>query len=153
VSRLPTLQCADRSGFLFAHACDRLATGQCVTCGKPICVEHTRLTSQGPRCITCLRQEETRDEPEGDDVSVERERHDQPAAETPPAHEGAFGGAGASREWSPEQAAASGTDPYFYGAAEDRRSQYDADDYAAFEPAAAPDDVESGPIESDVGAS
>ena len=49
------LGCADRSGFLFAHACDRPAAGACTMCGKPICAEHTRIGTQGPTCVSCLR--------------------------------------------------------------------------------------------------
>jgi len=50
------LACDDRSGFLFAHACDRPAAGACSVCGKPICTQHTRMSAQGPTCITCLHQ-------------------------------------------------------------------------------------------------
>ena len=50
------LGCDDRSGFLFAHACDRPAAGACSVCGKPICTQHTRMSAQGPTCITCLHQ-------------------------------------------------------------------------------------------------
>jgi hypothetical protein len=48
------LACADRSGFLFAHACDQPAAGTCSLCHKPICMQHTRVSAQGPTCITCL---------------------------------------------------------------------------------------------------
>jgi hypothetical protein len=63
------LACGDRSGFLFAHACDRPAAGACTLCGTPICVEHTRMGAQGPTCITCLRGDsdsEVDGEAEGD---------------------------------------------------------------------------------------
>jgi hypothetical protein len=47
--------CEERSGFLFAHACDRTAVWQCVQCGKNICFEHTRMGAGGNTCIACLR--------------------------------------------------------------------------------------------------
>jgi len=55
------LACGDRSGFLFAHACDRPATGACSVCHKPICMEHTRMAAGGPTCITCLRDHDDND--------------------------------------------------------------------------------------------
>jgi hypothetical protein len=158
MSRPPTLQCQDRSGFLFSHPCDRLATGQCTTCGKAICVEHTRLTDTGPRCVTCLRTEAQHDD---DDDGTYRARWSssdtaeaaRPATPAAPAREGAFGGGGASETWSAEEAMASGGDPHFFGGPAAWQGQYDAEDYAAFEPpAAASESAESG-IESDTGAS
>lgn len=49
------MSCGERSGFLFAHACDRPSTGACFSCGKPICALHTRLASDdgAPLCVTC----------------------------------------------------------------------------------------------------
>ena len=62
------LGCADRRGFLFAHACDRPAAGACSLCHKPICTEHTRMAARGPTCIGCLRDGEHDVEAEtGDD--------------------------------------------------------------------------------------
>ena len=46
------MQCEERAGFLFAHACDRAATQQCSHCNKRICVEHLR---PGTLCVTCER--------------------------------------------------------------------------------------------------
>lgn len=61
------LACADRSGFLFAHACDRPAAGACSRCGTPICAEHTRMGAQGPTCITCLHGGQAEAEARDDD--------------------------------------------------------------------------------------
>jgi hypothetical protein len=97
------LACGDRSGFLFAHACDRPAAGACTMCGTPICVEHTRMGAQGPTCITCLRGR--------GDVEADAELDD----------DGADGPEGRRED-----------DPYFYGGKE-RAAYYDADDYRAFE--------------------
>lgn len=49
------MSCAERSGFLFAHACDRPSTGACFSCGKAICVLHTRIAPDdgNPLCVTC----------------------------------------------------------------------------------------------------
>ncbi len=49
------MNCQERSGFLFAHACDRVAAWSCAACGKGICAEHTRLTEAGNVCIGCAR--------------------------------------------------------------------------------------------------
>lgn len=146
------LQCADTSGFLFSHPCDRLATGQCATCGKPICIEHTRLTETGPRCVTCLRDEQVDREPRDRDRDTGTSDRSEPATvDEPPASEGRFGGAGASTGWSAEQAAAAGTDPHFHGGP----AEWTAADQAAFEPAASPDDpdADAGGLESDPGGS
>lgn len=154
---MSALQCADTSGFLFSHPCDRLATGQCGTCAKPICIEHTRLTATGPRCVTCLRDEQMdHDRDRRDtDVSAEGSRSAPATVDEPPASEGTFGGAGASRGWSPEQAATAGTDPHFYGGPAAWADQYGPEDQAAFEPAAAPDDADTaaGDLENDPGGS
>ena len=61
------LACADRSGFLFAHACDRPAAGTCSVCHKPICTEHTRMGSQGVTCVSCLRGDDDDDVDGGTD--------------------------------------------------------------------------------------
>ena len=51
--------CAERSGFLFAHECDRPVAWSCSSCGKPICAEHTRMTEAGYSCISCVRMQNT----------------------------------------------------------------------------------------------
>jgi len=151
VSQPASLLCQDHSGFLFSHPCDRLATGQCVTCAKMICVEHTRLTETGPRCVSCLRDEQWRHDSEHTvtDTTTSTAENAAPPA---PAHEGAFGGGGATQGWSAEQAMASGDDPHFAGGPDAWRTQYDAADYAAFEPPAAADASDTD-IERDTGAS
>ena len=147
------LQCADTSGFLFTHPCDRLATGQCATCGKPICIEHTRLTAGGPRCVTCLREAEIDRDGHDRDIGVSASGESSEAAtvDEPPAPDGQFGGAGASSEWSAQAAVAAGTDPHFYGGPAAWAGQYTAEDQAAFDPAAAPDDADTdgGALEND----
>lgn len=148
-----SITCADRSGFLFAHACDRIATGQCSRCAKPICVEHTRMTDAGATCVSCVRDDWDR---ERDHTSDDRDSASSGGSSTArepgfiPAG-GQFGGAGADTEW-PEGAApkeARADDPYFYAGP----AAYDADDYRAFEPAAAGDDTDADSLESDTGAS
>ena len=49
------MSCQERSGFLFAHDCDRPAAWACTQCAKMICAEHTRMSEQGYTCISCLR--------------------------------------------------------------------------------------------------
>jgi hypothetical protein len=46
--------CEERSGLLFAHACDRPSLYGCTVCGKAICIEHTRMSASGPTCIACV---------------------------------------------------------------------------------------------------
>jgi hypothetical protein len=52
--------CQDRSGFLFDHACSRIATGMCQSCNRAICAEHTTrsgdLTGDLMVCATCKKQ-------------------------------------------------------------------------------------------------
>ena len=133
MSRSP-LACADRSGFLFAHSCDRPAIGACSVCGKAICVEHTRNTASGPTCISCMRGETDRDSSgdSGHDHGTSHESSDN-VPESGPAREGQSGGAGSSGEWSPDPSVASrADDPYFFPGV-DRAAYYDAEDHAAFE--------------------
>jgi hypothetical protein len=49
------MMCEERAGFLFARACDQMSAWSCARCHKPICVAHTRTTSQGQACIGCAR--------------------------------------------------------------------------------------------------
>ena len=150
----PPLVCADRSGFLFAHACDRPATGACSVCGKAICVQHTRMRATGPTCIGCLRDE--RDEPDDRDGELtitrsSRSSDDPPGgAEAPEGHFGG-GGAGAGGEWPGPESAARADDPYFFPCA-DRAAYYDADDHAAFDAPGEPD-AEGAGADTDTGAS
>ena len=73
------LACGDRSGFLFAHACDRPAAGACSVCHKPICTEHTRMAAGGPTCISCLRDGEHDAETDtGDDDTTSSRGEDDP---------------------------------------------------------------------------
>jgi hypothetical protein len=138
------LACGDRSGFLFAHACDRPAAGACVTCGRPICLEHTRAGAAGPACISCLRGEprdestSTHERRSSSDSSGGSSASAPDAADDPAAtREGHFGGAGASALWQQREGEradpARADDPYFYGGGADRTAYYDADDYRAFD--------------------
>jgi hypothetical protein len=49
------VNCQERSGFLFAHPCDRLAAWTCATCQKQVCDAHVRNVGGQPRCITCMK--------------------------------------------------------------------------------------------------
>ena len=150
----PPLTCADRSGFLFAHACDGPAVGVCSVCGKPICVQHTRTSASGPTCISCLRGYTDDDDRSRDrDHRTGRSSSDDPAARAP-APEGQFGGAGAGGEWEGPPGTARADDPYFFPGA-DRAAYYDAEDHAAFDaPAGAGgDEPDVDAAETDTGAS
>ena len=138
MSRSP-LACADRSGFLFAHACDRPAIGACSVCGKAICVQHTRNTASGPTCITCVRGADDRDSDHSSDLDHGTSRSSSSSSSPSDAPErwagaeGQSGGAGSSGEWSPDPSVASrADDPYFFPGV-DRAAYYDAEDQAAFE--------------------
>jgi len=48
--------CKERSGFLFAHDCDRIASSSCIECQKQICHMHTRTTERGALCISCHKK-------------------------------------------------------------------------------------------------
>jgi hypothetical protein len=123
------------------------------------------MTEAGPTCVTCVRDESwsgDRDRDRDRDRSgVEHESAGSPMESeegfTPGG--GEFGGAGAGEAWSPGAAAryAKADDPYLYGAADESGASYDADDFAAFSPAAATADDDASPdadtIESDTGAS
>jgi len=56
------VNCEERSGFLFAHACDQGAAWPCVRCGKQICHAHTRMTGEGQCCISCAREAHAADQ-------------------------------------------------------------------------------------------
>ena len=143
MSQLP-LACGDRSGFLFAHACDRPATGACGTCGRPICIEHTRMGPSGQSCIACLRDPDPDRSSSSSDTGTSSSGST-PATDAAPGRgqqQGDFGGAGASAYWqqregerliSAEPAAARPDDPYFFDGGPDENAYYDADDYRAFD--------------------
>ena len=118
------LACADRSGFLFAHACDRPAAGTCSVCHKPICTEHTRMGAQGVTCVTCLRGDD-----DGNDVDSDTDSDDSDSHE-------------------PLQGRAE-DDPSVYGGQARAAGYYDADDYRAFDPT--PD--QPSELETETGAS
>jgi hypothetical protein len=165
MSRSP-LACGDRSGFLFAHACDRPAAGACAICSRPICIEHTRMGSSGPTCITCLRDDGSTDRSSSDHGST-GSGHSSDAgghrgAGGDIATEGQYGGAGASADWAGRpEATAKADDPYFFDGGPERATYYDADDYAAFDAVAsaaaqdaARDSAETGGApDTDTGAS
>lgn len=68
------MNCEDRSGFLFAHACDRPATVSCEACGKHVCAFHLRGEGGTPLCVTCARTRQ--DQPtDPDDPHRYGERH------------------------------------------------------------------------------
>ena len=47
------MRCAERSGFLFAHSCDREAVASCAGCGKMICHDHLQ---PGNLCVSCAKR-------------------------------------------------------------------------------------------------
>jgi len=47
------VNCEDRSGFLFAHACERVSTVSCTACGKHVCALHLRGEGGRPLCVAC----------------------------------------------------------------------------------------------------
>ena len=51
------MNCEDRSGFLFAHACDRVASISCEACQKHVCPQHLRGEGGRPLCVACARKE------------------------------------------------------------------------------------------------
>jgi hypothetical protein len=147
------LHCADRSGFLFAHACDRPPVGACSRCNKPICAEHTRQSPSGPTCIACLRsadRDSSHDSTSSSSSSSTSGGTTAAAATVGVITAGTFGGAGASGAWTGEG------DPYFYGGESERGAYYDADDFRAFDVTAAAAATEAGGSEApetDTGAS
>lgn len=68
------MTCQERSGFLFAHACDRLSAYGCGVCGKPICVEHTRMGTSGPTCIGCVLVDQPQTDSDDDPYFYRRTR-------------------------------------------------------------------------------
>jgi len=58
-ARDPRMQgmCAERSGFLFSHACTRMSSGQCSRCSKEICAEHTFASEEGLLCTSCGKRD------------------------------------------------------------------------------------------------
>ena len=117
------MSCQERSGFLFAHDCDRAAVWNCSVCGKSICGEHTRMGDAGPTCIGCLRTTMAQQQEQ-----QQQQQNQQGTSDTDTTD-----------------------DPYLYSDDDYySTSYYDADDYGAFEASA--DASDSGP-EGDLGAS
>ena len=48
------MNCQERSGFLFAHDCDRPSENRCQECRRNICSQHTRGASL---CVSCYRKQ------------------------------------------------------------------------------------------------
>jgi hypothetical protein len=96
--------CQERSGFLFAHECDRPVAWSCATCGKAICAEHTRMTESGYGCISCVRLQNTQTEQDREQQQAQNQQ----------------GTAGTETD-----------DPYFY-ADDDYDSSWDPSDRRAF---------------------
>ena len=44
------MRCKERSGFLFAHACDHVVATHCTRCGKSVCADHVRPSGL---CVSC----------------------------------------------------------------------------------------------------
>lgn len=49
------MTCQDRSGFLFAHPCDRLAAWTCGGCAKRVCDDHMRRQAEATLCASCWK--------------------------------------------------------------------------------------------------
>jgi hypothetical protein len=158
VSR-PPVHCADRSGFLFAHACDQPPARTCSRCRKPICLRHTRSTADGPVCIACLRRQDSDTSSTTSDGTSSPSGAGAGAVTAAAVAAGTFGGAGAAGAWEDPSAGGPRDDPYFYGTSADRAAYYDADDFRAFDVAAAgasdtaSDTAGGDPLETDTGAS
>jgi hypothetical protein len=101
------VSCEERSGFLFAHACDRPVAWSCATCGKSICAEHTRMTESGYGCISCVRLQ-------GEQTDQEREQQQQQQQQ--------------QGQGQPDRTT---DDPYFY-ADDDYDNTWDPSDRRAF---------------------
>jgi hypothetical protein len=153
------LHCGDRSGFLFAHACDHPPAGACSRCGKPICVEHTRTSPTGPTCISCLRDRDrdrtSSDSSSSSSSSSSRSGTTAAAAAAGAVAAGTFGGAGATGAWTGPGEGGARDDPYFYGGEVASAAYYDADDFRAFDATVAAADAASAADapETDTGAS
>ena len=117
------MSCQERSGFLFAHACDRPVAWSCATCGKAICAEHTRMTESGYGCIGCVRLQ---------NEQAEKEREEQQGEQK----------AGEGGEET--------DDPYFY-ADDDYDNTWDPSDRRAFSSRTSTSDTDDA--EADFGAS
>jgi hypothetical protein len=70
------IDCQERSGFLFAHACDRPAVYHCTHCAKAICLEHTRVGEAGPMCIGCVATAQPQADSDDDPYFYRRGRDD-----------------------------------------------------------------------------
>lgn len=47
------MNCQERIGFLFAHACDRPAVAKCGKCGKVVCEAHLLQEGEERACASC----------------------------------------------------------------------------------------------------
>ena len=119
------MTCQERSGFLFAHACDRAVAWSCTRCGKAICAEHTRMAEDGYTCISCLRLVQ-------DDQQQQRQEQEQ-------------------KQQGQEGEADTTDDPYFY-ADDGYRSDWDPSDRRAFRSSSTHSSSSDEP-EADFGAS
>ena len=50
------MTCQDRTGFLFAHPCDRLSAWKCGTCAKEVCDDHMRRQGETTLCASCWKK-------------------------------------------------------------------------------------------------
>jgi len=51
------MTCQERSGFLFAHPCDRPSAWKCHSCMRDICDSHIRHIDEIPWCVSCLKKQ------------------------------------------------------------------------------------------------
>lgn len=53
---IPSGECQETTGFLFAHRCGNLALNKCYQCQKTICADHTVFENEMMYCTSCGQQ-------------------------------------------------------------------------------------------------
>lgn len=53
-------RCQDRTGFLFAHDCDRQADDACAECERAVCSEHGHWIEEKTLCTPCAKRHDKR---------------------------------------------------------------------------------------------
>lgn len=105
------MMCQERSGFLFAHDCDRPVVRMCGQCHKALCEAHSRVVEGAHYCVTCFKQLPAA--PQG-------QQKQDPRAQDPTATDDADG-------WADD-------DPYFYSSRHYHGYRsWDTNDYRAFD--------------------
>lgn len=70
--------CNEKSGFLFSHACERLATSVCAKCEKPVCGQHcsTLQSDSTVLCVVCRKKRRAEENARSTDYSSGRRHRD-----------------------------------------------------------------------------